>query len=319
MDKEQYLKYLLTLDIENLKIEATNTLNYLDNLVETYNDLINILENDIVEETKNILNFKENKILRNHLNNKLHKLQFYLEIEVESFLNSKKEVNEIVDSYDRDLSQAELLDDIMFNYSLIYEVNEYQSPLPDSKNQDKFKFLNYSWFDALRLLHDELINKVDSYLVELSTLEDSEVEWFAEKLLIEIIELTEEYCDHYLDLSRCYKDLLSEENYKILTKYNCFNNVIKVMKSNVLKSFDFTDFKNFFNNSSIVKIINNDRQITLSSIKPNKFLIMGFSDCNSLEEIHSKIAIFKEHCSNTDCEYIFAKCEELIVIYLFKE
>ena len=33
MDKKQYLKYLLTLDIENLKIEATNTLNYLDNLV----------------------------------------------------------------------------------------------------------------------------------------------------------------------------------------------------------------------------------------------------------------------------------------------
>ena len=49
-DKEEYLNYLLTLDINELNRESSFVIDYLNNLVEVYNDLTNLLEFEIILE-----------------------------------------------------------------------------------------------------------------------------------------------------------------------------------------------------------------------------------------------------------------------------
>jgi hypothetical protein len=255
--------------------------------------------------------------LKKHICDKIKILKFFLDLEVEIVLNQNIHNNKIDKSYnDSNNNYNDLLDNILFSHSLLFEINEYQSPIPGTENDGKFKFLNYSWYDALKLLSENLKIKIEEYNEVLNSIDDSEINDFAKRVIDEITELVEEYADHYIDLSSCYKNLLDDENYKILTKYNCYNSIIKTMKSNLLKNFCFTDFKNFFNKSKIVKIIYNNEEIILSSLKPNKFLILGLEESETLEEIETDISAYKEYCENIDCEYLYGKSNQLLVIYL---
>ena len=213
------------------------------------------------------------------------------------------------------LSKEELIEDIIFNHSLIFDINEHQSPASTNKDNN-FKFLNYSWYDALKLLSEKLRDKLHIYNKDISSLEDDGVYDCANKIVLELINLTEEYVDHYLDLSLCYKGLLSEENYSILTKHGFLNKIIQIIKRHNLKSFDFTDFKHFFCDTEIVKIIDGDKQIIYSSRVPDKFLVIGFNECMSIYEINNEISKYKEECKNDDCEYLFAIDDFKLIIYL---
>ena len=82
-----------------------------------------------------------------------------------------------------------------------------------------------------------------------------------------------------------------------------------------MKNFDFTDFKNFFKNANVVKIIYEGKEIVLSSVKPNKFLILGFADY-TINQIENNITYYKEQCINNNCEYLFGKSNQLLIIYL---
>ena len=311
-NKNDYFKYLSTLDINQLRVEACSVVNYLDNLIEVYNDLINIVENDLIDELQGFLNsnYKDN------IYRKLKQIEFFLDIEVSNLFSKKTYKCETNLNDFLNMSYNDLVEDIMFNYSLIFEINEYQSPIPGTENDGRFKVLNYSWYDGLKLLSENMYIKIEEYNEVLNSIDDSEMSDFVKRVIDEITELVEEYADHYIDQSRCYKDLLDDENYEILTKYNCYNQIIKTLKSNLLKSFDFTDFKNFFKNANVVKIIYNNEEVILSSLKPNKFLILGFEECETIEEIENNITFYKEQCNNGDCEYLFGKSNQLLIIYL---
>jgi hypothetical protein len=316
--KQEYYEYLLMLSEDDLKIEAATFTNYVDNLVEVYNDLINILEENIILNTQSKLFNNTDFKIKEYFNDELTKLLYYLDIETSSFL--QKSINDFKneDKHYNNYKKTELIDDIMFNYSLIFEVNETQCPIPDSNSIRNFKILNYSWYDALRKLYESLINKVQKYIKRINTTNELDSYITVQGIIDEIIDLTQEYCDHNIDLSRSYKNLLSEENYEILVKYNCFNSIIKTIKSKKYKNFDFTDFKFFFKNTKIVKIINSYEEILLLKDKPNKLLIIGFNDIENIEEIKVIIKKFQKECDNNDCEYLFGKSKNLLVVYLLE-
>ncbi len=313
-DKEEYLNYLLTLDINELNRESSFVIDYLNNLVEVYNDLTNLLEFEIILDIRNSLNVNEPKEVRSIIQQKLRILEFFLDIEVASFFERKNDIDDKL-LKNESLSKEELIEDIIFNHSLIFDINEHQSPASTNKDNN-FKFLNYSWYDALKLLSEKLRDKLHIYNKDISSLEDDGVYDCANKIVLELINLTEEYVDHYLDLSLCYKGLLSEENYSILTKHGFLNKIIQIIKRHNLKSFDFTDFKHFFCDTEIVKIIDGDKQIIYSSRVPDKFLVIGFNERMSIYEINNEISKYKEECKNYDCEYLFAIDDFKLIIYL---
>lgn len=313
-DKEEYLNYLLTLDINELNRESSFVIDYLNNLVEVYNDLINLLEYEIILDIRNSLNVNKPKEVRSIIKQKLRILEFFLEIEVASFFETKNDIDDKL-LKNESLGKEELLEDIIFNHSLIFDINKHQSPASNNKNNN-FKFLNYSWYDALRLLSEKLREKIYVFNKDISFLEEDQLCNYANKIVLELTALTEEYIDHYLDLTSGYKGLLSEENYSILTKYGYLNKIIKLLKRHNLKSFDFTDFKHFFSGTKVVKIIEGDKELVFSSAIPDKFLVIGFNEEMSITEIDNEIASYKKECKDDDCEYLFAVDDFKLIIYL---
>jgi hypothetical protein len=314
-NKNDYLKYLSKLNINQLRVEACSVVNYLDNLIGVYNDLIYTVENDFIVEIQRLVNFNYKDNIKDIIYKKLKQLEFFLDIEVSNLFGKKTYRCETNLADYLEMNYIDLLEDIMFNYSLIFEINEHQCPIPGTENDGRFKVLNYSWYDALNFLSSKLLERIKVYYNELNNIENAEIYAFVKRVTKEIIELVEEYGDHYIDQSRCYKDLLDDENYEILTKYNCYNQIIKTLKSNLLKNFDFTDFKNFFKKSKIIKIIYEEKEIILSPVKPNKFLILGYADY-TINQIENNITYYKEQCINNNCEYLFGKSNQLLIIYL---
>lgn len=198
-------------------------------------------------------------------------------------------------------------------FFLELEIDNLLNQIESGNQCDLLEYIKY--YESLKLISKKLHIEIDNFYKNIQNINDASIEYI--KDFFESIEhLVEEYDDPNINLSLCYKCLLDDENYEILTKYNCFNPIIKTMKSNKLKSFDIIDFKNFFYKTSIIKIINGDKEILLSSLKPNKFLIIGFEECDGIEEIKSKIQFYKTECYNNDCEYIFGKNNKLLVVYL---
>lgn len=82
-----------------------------------------------------------------------------------------------------------------------------------------------------------------------------------------------------------------------------------------LIGFDLKDVLDFINNSSIVKIINNKQEIILSDLKPNKLILSGLNDCNTMVEVMNKVKAYSKGCLEGS-EYLLGNSTNFLAIYL---
>ena len=86
------------------------------------------------------------------------------------------------------------------------------------------------------------------------------------------------------------KEILSSETYEVLSKYNCFEKIQKVLDNHRICACDFFDFVCFFRNSKVAIIIKNQKEIIINDIQPNQIFIIDFREksfvCCSTRFVH---------------------------------
>ena len=205
----------------------------------------------------------------------------------------------------------------MFTYSLIYELNDFKNHKPNIKFNERYKPLNYSWYHALQYLYQQLLKILDKYFQKLDNVNDEEITDLSQKIINEIITCTEEYSDHYLDSSFVYKNILNNEHYQIFEKYKCFYPITNALENSMLINFDIFDLKEFLKDTIITKIVTLEKEVILSDIVPNKFLVVGLNKSSNLKEISKEIYKYRKECININCLNLFGNGNKLLVIYLF--
>lgn len=314
---EEYIAYIRELSISELRIEATILKNYSDYLNKVYKGLIDLIKDDIVINIKNDLYFNIEQIDKIYILNKLSLLDDYLKNEVSGFFNIQKNTTQNIEisSDFIELDEKKLYETIIKNYSLIYAVKEQKDPNPMFEFVITYKGMNYSLFDAMSNLYHELSLKVKLYIEQLHLIDKDNIIGFTNDFLIEIISITEKYHEHYIDITPKFKEILEKDIYFILLKYNCLNTLKEILLLPSLVGFDLTDLLQFLNNTLIVKIINNNQEIVLSNLKPNKLLISGFNDCNTMEDVMNKVNRYQKECID-DSEYLLGNSTNFLAVYL---
>ena len=314
---EEYIEFIKKLSIKELRIEATIIKNYLDSLNKVYNGLIDLIRNGIVICIKDEMYFNPKSIDKKYILNKLSLLDNYLNNEVYSFFNNKNDLRQNIEVYSdyKELDEKKLYEIIIEYYSLIYKVREQLDLYPMFEYLITYKGMSYSLFDALSNLYLELHLKVKLYIEQLYVVEENKIIEFTNNFITDLVNITEKYCEHYIDIAPKFKEILDEDIYITLLKYNCLNTIKEMIFSPALVGFDLADLKYFLKNSLITKIINNDQEIVLSDLKPNKVLIAGFNDCKTLNEILDKVKKYKKECSD-DPECIYGNSNRFLVVYL---
>lgn len=312
---QEYIEYLKTLDLVSLKKEASYMFNYLDNLMGVYNGLINLIKHKIIADIKMNLVYYPSSITRNYLKEKLSDLKEYLIGDVYNFLNSaNKDISKIeINSSVSNLSEKEVYENILLNYSLIYEKFDEVEGLNNIK---------YSWYDCLNNLYNILSSKIPIYFENLEKINEENKISYTNNILKDIIKVVEEYSDHYIYPFYRIQEILDEESYSTLLKYNCIESILELCHNSIYVGVDFVDLENILKNSSIARIFNDDKEIVLSSTKPNKFILVGLDDCITESDIRNKIEKYKKECDSVNCKYIYGdgiNRNNTIVIYLLEK
>lgn len=317
---KEYKKYLEQLDLISLKKEATYIVDYLNDLIETYNGLINFIGYNFVIELKRELVHNSSKIEKTYLKNKLNLLNDYLNTTVNGFINNRKkdlsivEINSDFECSDRN----DLYKDSLFNYSLIHKVFK-----PNDKEQSTDfiyniynKNINYSWYDVLNRLYNLLSSKLKIYFEDIKTVSKDNIYAFTNDVINEVVRITEEYSNSFFAPFYTLPELLDSNLYYEFIKYDCIKPIIELFTEPPLFGFDFGDFRDFMKNTIIVKIVSDDDEIILSKEKPNKLIVLGFDDCETFKDINKKILKYRKECINEDCDCIAGNGRKHLVIYL---
>ncbi len=265
----------------------------------------------------NELYFNPININKKYILNKLSLLKNYLNQEVYNFFNKDNNINQNIKicSDFLELDEKELSEIIIQNYSLIYVVQKAKDLAPMFESVITYKGMNYSLFDALSNLYYELTLKVKFYVEQLQIIDEDNIIEFTNNFITNITNITEKYCEHYIDITPKFKEILDENIFSILLKYNCLNTLKEMVLLPPLIGFDLTDLLTFLNNSSIIKIINNDQEIVLSNLKPNKLLLSGLNDCNTMEDVMNKVKIYDKEClENYEC--LLGNSTNFLAVYL---
>ena len=72
------------------------------------------------------------------------------------------------------------------------------------------------------------------------------------------------------------KTILSTETYEVFNKYNCFEKIQKVIDNHKINPGDFFDLACFFHKTTVVRIINDQKEIIIKDIKPNQMFLIDF-------------------------------------------
>ncbi len=72
------------------------------------------------------------------------------------------------------------------------------------------------------------------------------------------------------------KTILSSETYEVFNKYNCFEKIQKVIDNHKIYPGDFFDLACFFHKTTVVRIINDQKEIIINDIKPNEMFFIDF-------------------------------------------
>lgn len=256
LNKKEYLDYINTLDVVALSEELNFLIRYKNKLFDIYNDLINKVEKEIYNKTE-IKLYDTLCNLNDYLNNTVK--------DILEFKNIKRSFAAI-----EDLSCEKLKEEIFFKYVEIFEVElEKYSEFGILPQFDVIK-LNNSYYDSLRLLYNSLLKVINNYIELL----DEDFIYNIDHIRDDIVFVTEKYSNRYINLNHKLELLIPNDQYKILEKYDCLKEIIKIILVPNLMSVDEVDLKNFFKDSKIVRIIYNDVDHVISDAKATSMIFI---------------------------------------------
>lgn len=186
-----------------------------------------------------------------------------------------------------------------------------------------FKDKKYSSIDSLKYLYLNLLPKLDEYIDFLYRNHEKNLIKFSEEMLTEITNITEEVSDCYINLEQEFEKFISKENLEILSKYNCFYKIINFYTKGPI-FLDNDDFEFYFTKGIITKIIYEEEEIVLSSLKPNVIFALDTIDefyDDSMTEVMKAINKYRNELidingPNEMVEYFFSPYSKKLVIYL---
>lgn len=124
-----------------------------------------------------------------------------------------------------------------------------------------------------------------------------------------------------IDFKKVSKLFLKNETYEVLNKYNCFEKIQKVLKEYNYWLGDFFGMASFFRNTTVVRIITDQKEIIVNDIKPNQVLLIDFS-CKSFNDLEKKYEEYVNRFNLVDCYSMGEGYDEDLddfVILLYKE
>ncbi len=310
-DKEKLTKELSNLDIELTKEESNlkNNLSKRDELLKELNkylnnptlDNVNVLFNDYVKETKELLNninsgIKKLEDIENKINENNEKL-IKFETVTKTKSNELTKYNADLASYKTNLDNTkatiQTLNDKLKGKdkdTIISEINEVTKNISDNDSliktyNDKYQKQNNE-YTKLTTLIDSLTKEIKSLNIELDNLKDEEIKLINNTILKDINKIVE-----YVNT---YKDSIND----ITSSYNEYQN-----KLNVAKSLVEEDLKNGYDKLSLKDLtileetINNKNQ-EYKAIDDN-YINLKTTYTNNLNSYNSYVTIYKSIESNS--------------------
>lgn len=289
-NKNLYIEYIKTLDVQDLSDEYNYLKAVKDNLFDIYNTLLEKLKNNIVSATIN------------NLYDNLIDLKKYLMSTVKDFLNNKN-LNLSNKSHET-ISEKTIIKEIIKLYEDIFVTPKPQDPFFGFEPMN-YKELKVSYYDVVMNLYVNL-NKVISK--HLNNISDNKVN----DIIEEVISTAEEYMDIYIIFEHRFKELLTTEQYNILLKYDCLKRLTCLASEESVVAVDIIDLCNFFKNATITKIINNGKEITLSNQTSNQLIFLMHSENGKLDHLFNRIQFYKQ-------KYTLEIDENIMGLYYGKE
>lgn len=283
--KDKYKEYLNTLDELELNQELNYLVWYKKRLYDLYDKLINRIKQCIFYSSID------------NLYNNIVDLKFYLEDEIRDFLD-----NENIENGDKVydiLSEKTLIKEILNYYSFIFDIPKEPEPCLFFEIAIDYKRLNYSYYDALNKMSLDLLKLLN----DTSLLVNEEN--FLEKLRKEIIVIAEMYSNSYIDTVHILKDLIDKEQFDILDKYNCASRVMRLITEHNILSIDRVDLKDFFEDTVITKIIDNNKEIILSNKPSNEFILITYMVDPKMDMLDKKLMFYKNKLDKEVDDYLF--------------
>lgn len=117
------------------------------------------------------------------------------------------------------------------------------------------------------------------------------------------------------------KLFLSNETYEVLNKYNCFEKIQKFLDDHHIWPGDLLDLACFFNNTTVVRIIKDQKEIIVNDILPNQMLFIDFRS-KSYDSTEEKVEQYIKRFNLFDCFCIGEAYDEDLddfAILLYKE
>lgn len=106
---------------------------------------------------------------------------------------------------------------------------------------------------------------------------------------------------------KTFKELLKEvnsENYEILEKYNCFEELYNITDINSFIAIDIMDLLDTLLQYKIVKIIKNDNEIVINNSEVNSIIYISYN-CQNMRTMEEKIDNINNMYGIDDFELLF--------------
>lgn len=310
-DKEKLTKELSDLDIELTKEDSNlkNNLSKRDELLKELNkylnnptlDNVNVLFNDYVKETKELLNninsgikkledieckIKENK-------EKLIKLEFDSKQKSEELTKHTAHLASLKTNLDNTKATIQTLNDKLNGKdkdTIINEINEVTKKISD--NDSLIKTYNDEYqkqsneYTKLTTLIDSLTKEINSLNIELDNLKDEEDKLINNTILKEINKIVE-----YVNT---YKDSIND----ITNSYNEYINNLNIAKSLVDEDLKNSYDKLLFKDLTILEEIINNKNLEYKAIDEN-YINLNTTYTNNLNSYNSYVKTYKSIESNS--------------------
>ena len=117
------------------------------------------------------------------------------------------------------------------------------------------------------------------------------------------------------------KEFMLSETYEVLFKNKCFDKIQRVIDEHRFYLGDFFDLACFFRNAIITNIIQNQQEIIINDIKPNKIFLILFRT-KSLINVKQKTQDYAERFNVNIADIVVDAYEDDLddfVILLYKE
>lgn len=127
--------------------------------------------------------------------------------------------------------------------------------------------------------------------------------------------------DKKITFDKVSKLFLSNETYEVLNKYNCFENIQKFIDDHRIWPGDLIDLACFFNNTTVVRIIKDQKEIIVNDILPNQMLFIDFRS-KSYDSTEEKVKQYINRFNLFNCFCIGEAYDEDLddfAILLYKE